>query len=141
MTTYYSSSSDFLAKKTPSVMKNHCKSTAPESHQTTKIGFLSSDGLVQIWLTPSRQCSHKTAALNSARPHRFLTTSKSHEALETTHSITMASSEMPFFVHMRRATLNFELKLVYCVRSKCHQVCCYKNEVNKCKERLKCMEM
>ena len=42
---------------------------------------------------------------------------------------------------MRRATLNFELKIVYCVRSECHQVCCYKNEVNKCKKHKKCMEM
>ena len=45
----YSSSSVFLAKKTPSVVKNRHESTAPESRQTAKIGFLlSSDGLVQI---------------------------------------------------------------------------------------------
>ena len=67
MTTYYSSFSVFLAKKTPSEVKHHCESIAPESFQTAKIGFLllSSDGLVQIWLTPSRRCLHKTAALNT----------------------------------------------------------------------------
>ena len=68
MTTYYSSSSVFLAQKTPSVVNNRRESTAPKSRQTAKIGFLllhlllSSDGLVQIWLTPSRRCLHKTAA-------------------------------------------------------------------------------
>ena len=37
---------------------------------------------------------------------------KSHEALETAHSITMASCATPFssYVRIRRATLNFELK-------------------------------
>ena len=51
----------------------------------------------------------------------------------------MASCATPFssYVRMRRATLNFELKIVYCVRSECYQVCCYKNEVNKCKKTLK----
>ena len=40
MTTYYSSSSVFLAKKTPSVMKNRHESTAPESCQTAEIVLL-----------------------------------------------------------------------------------------------------
>ena len=50
-----------------------------------------------------------------------LTASKSHEALEAAHSITMASFAMPFssFILMHtRATLNFELKIVYCVGCK-----------------------
>ena len=147
MTTYYSSSSVFLAKKTPSVVNNCRESTAPKSRQTAKIGFLllSSDGLVQIWLTPSRRCFTKQQhfTLSSARPHRFLTTSKSHEALETAHSITMASCATPFslYVRIRRATLNFELKLCTVCGVNGYQVCCYKNEVNKCKKHKKCMEM
>ena len=40
-----------------------------------------------------------------------------------------------FFVCVH--VLNFELKIVYCVRSECYQVCCYKNEVNKCEKTLK----
>ena len=109
MTTYYSSSSVFLARKTPSVVNNRHESTAP------KVGFLlllSSDGLVQIWLTPSRRCLHKTAAFYTEQctTPSLLATSKSHEALETAHSITMASCATPFssYVRMRRATLNFE---------------------------------
>ena len=45
---------------------------------------------------------------------KFLATSKSHEALETAHSITVASCATPFssYVRMRRATLNFELSTV-----------------------------
>ena len=114
MTTYYSSSSVFLAQKTPSVVNNRRETTAPKSRQTAKIGFLlllllSADGLVQIWLTPSRRCLHKTAAFYTEQctPHLFLATSKSHEALETAHSITMASCATPFssYVRMRRATL------------------------------------
>ena len=130
-------------------MKNRRESTAPKSRQTAKIGFLfllllSSDGLVQIWLTPSQRCLTKQQhfTLSSVQPHRFLTTWKSHEALETAHSITMTSCVTPFssYVRMRRATLNFELRIVYCVQSECHQVCCYKNEVKKCKKHQKCME-
>ena len=141
MTTCFSSSSVFLAQKTPSVVNNRSESTAPKSRQTAKIGFLlllllllSSDGLVQIWLTPSRRCLLKTAAFYTEQcTTRFLATSKSHEALETAHLITMASCATPFssYVRMRRATLNFELKIVYCVRSECYQLCCYKNECKK----------
>ena len=82
MTTYYSSSTVFLARKTPSVVKNGRESIAPESRQ---IGFLLlfSDGLVQIWPTPSHGVCTKQQhfTLSSARPHRFLTTAKSHKAL------------------------------------------------------------
>ena len=97
ITTYYSSSSVFLAKKTPSVVKNWRESTAPESCQAAKIGFLFlfSDELVQNCLTPSQVFAQNSSILSeySAQPHRFL---KSHEALETAHSMTMASSFSSF---------------------------------------------
>ena len=128
MTTYYSPSSVFLAKKTPGVVKSRRESTAPKSRQTAnlKIGhkfsvllLLSSDGLVQIWLTPSRRCLHKTAAFYTepcTTPSLFDNFEVSR-ALETARSITMASSTTPFssYVRMRRATLNFELRIVYCM--------------------------
>ena len=143
MNTYYSSSSVFLAQKTPNVVNNCRESTAPKSRQTAKIGFLlhllllllSSDGLVQIWLTPSRRCLLKTAAFyteQSTTPSLFGYFEVSRGAWNRPLE---ASCATPFssYVRMRRATLNFELKIVYSVRSECYQVCCYKNKVNKCK--------
>ena len=126
---YNSSSSVFLAKKTPSVVNNRRESklTAPKSRQTAKIGFL----LLLLRLASSNladsltTCLHKTAAFYTEQCTTPSLTGNFEvsRGLETAHSITMASCATPFssYVRMRRATLNFELKIVYCVQSECYR--------------------
>ena len=98
--------------------KNHRESTTHKSCQTSKNHF--SDGLVQ---TPSRWFSHKTASFCTEQyttPSLFSLTSKSHEPLETAHSITMASSATPFsslfpFCCSAIPTSPYVLTLVLCI--------------------------
>ena len=95
-----------MANKTPSGARKHRKGTKPTTRKTGQMFFfllsffflllsflfflLSSDGLAQYCMTPSRWFTHETAAMHN--PIAFFTTLKSHKALITTHSKTMASS-------------------------------------------------
>ena len=90
-----------MTNKTPSGARKHRKGTKPTTRKTAKcfsffflLSFLffllSSDGLAQYCMTPSRWFTHETAAMHN--PIAFFTTLKSRKALITTHSKTMASS-------------------------------------------------
>jgi len=83
-----------MVNNIPSDAKKHCESTKPEGRQTAKMFFFlssfsssSSDGLLQICVTPSQWFSHKTAAfsLSNAPAHRFFPGLKSHEVIRTAH--------------------------------------------------------
>jgi len=93
----------FMTNKPPSSTRKHRKSTKPGTQKTFFffLSFLlsSSDKLARGCVTLSRWFTHHLIQ-SSAQPHHFLTTLKSHQALATTHSKTMASSLGHHFLHL-----------------------------------------
>jgi len=113
ITMYHSSSSVFMTNKTPSGARKHCKSTKQRTRKT-KAKCFSSDRLAQYCMNLSRWFTHKTAAFCTelCKPHYLFTTSKSREALVTTHSKTMASSlGRPFHSYLYACALKDHLAM------------------------------
>jgi len=112
ITTYHSSPSIFMTKKTPSGARKYREGTKPGTRKTGQMFFffLQTDYLNTVLTSHAGLRTKQQHFLrSSAQPHCFFTTSKSHKAHVSTQTLRLPIWDAIFFICTYACTLKDHL--------------------------------